>query len=197
MGVLYHYSSLVHLPPIIRDGLSEGEVSVPNPRGRTTAVSLTSQTDYERLFLWGKPERDPHKTAVRYACHLEDGDDKQEPARSAWRQLNVPPKYLKQRLDPLGQAKWWYFYHGVIPPGQFTVEFWGRRGYVPVPPGALSRIAAEVELARGFFEFFVQPGKPLDLFMKLKNPADTAPLWLMEEAFPADRFLSDSSTQTD
>jgi hypothetical protein len=190
MSILYHYSPLIHLPLILRDGLTTGEIAQPTLLDRkvATAVSLTSQTDHERLFFWGGTTSLAFKTAVRFVCDIPDGDSKLEPARSVWKRLNVPPKAVKL-LDSTGQSKWWFFYHGVIPPERFTVEFWGSKGYVPMTSEQLSPIVAEVSLVRDKFEFLVPPNEPWALDLRLKDESDQSPLWLLQEERPADRFL--------
>ncbi|HEX3314066.1 MAG TPA: hypothetical protein VHR72_04195 [Gemmataceae bacterium] len=192
MGIFYHYSPLFHLPPIVREGLSIGEIALPNLQDRKTAVSLTSQTDHDRLYFWGSSVSVPFKTAVRYVCHLDASDNKVESARSVWKRLDVSSRILK-KLDPNGQSKWWYFYHGVIPPERFAVELWGRHGYVPTTRDQLARIAAEVDNLRNKFELIVPPKEPWALDVRLKDESDKSPLWVLNEACPADRYLDDPS----
>lgn len=187
--VLYHYSPLVHLPPIIRVGLAHGEIAHPNPMVRLTAVSLTTQYDPDRLNCWANAGPDPVKTAVWYVCRLPAGDTRLEPARAAWKRLGVSPRAVKG-LDPYGQSKWWSFYHGAIPPAWFTVELRGRHGYVPVTGADLASAVAEVAVVRDRFEFVVPPEMPWGLAAVLKDESDQSPLWLLEEGYPADQLLS-------
>jgi hypothetical protein len=189
MSILYHYSCLLHLPPIIRGGLSIGEIAQPQLRHRkmANAVSLTSQTDHDRLFFWGGSTSIPFKTAVRYVCKITEGDSNLEPARNLWKRLSLPSKAIKT-FDPNGQSKWWYFYHGVIPPERFTVELWGSKGYVPLTSVQLPRIVSEMDVLRDEFEFIVPPDEPWTLDLKLKDESDKSPLWVLEESCPADRF---------
>ena len=196
MGILYHYSPLFNLPPIIREGLSIGEIAQPGSRDRTTAVSLTSQTDHDRLFFWGNGTSGPWQIAVRYVCQIAEGDNRLEPARSVWKRLNVSSKTVKG-LDPNGQSKWWYFYHGVISPERFTVELWGRHGFVPATSAQLSRIVTEVDILRDKFEFIVPPDEPWALDLKLKDQSDKSPSWVLKEAFPADRYSGANPARLD
>ena len=138
----------------------------------------------------GQGATTPSQTAVRYVCQIAEGNKSLEPARSVWKRLNVSSRILKS-LDPNGQSKWWYFYHGVIPPERFTVELWGRHGYVPATSAQLLRIVAEVETLRDKFEFIVPPDEPWALDLRLKDKSDKSPLWVLEEAFPADRYSSE------
>jgi hypothetical protein len=179
---LYHYSPLIHLPPILREGLWNGEIAQPDPRRHEVAVSLTTQTDPDRLVCWSTT--DPWKTAVRYVCQVADRDPRLEPARDAWQRLRVPPK-ARKALDPCGQSKWWYFYKGTIPVDQLTVQLRSEAGYVPVTD--LDRVVEAVSVERDKFHFVVPEGLPfiLDLVPKDK---DAPPSWILSEVFPAERF---------
>src|SRR2546421_122897 len=101
MPVLHHYSPLLHLPAILRDGLARGEIVRPGQRFEAEiVVSLTSQLDPERVHCWGSAAN-PLKTTVRYVCRLPDGDQRLEPYRQAWQRLAVP-KLWREHLDPKG-----------------------------------------------------------------------------------------------
>lgn len=155
------------------------------------AVSLTTQTDPDRLLCWGNAE-EHQKKAVRYVCEIAPGDPLLRPARAVWRELKVMRRFLRL-LDPRGQSKWWYFYRGVIPPEKFRVQLRGRDGYVDVPDTEVSRISREVAEVRDKFEFIVPRGRPWELFATLKNPGDESPLWLAHETHPAERYLTAST----
>jgi len=188
--VLFHYSPLFHLPPILHEGLSQGEIAQPDRTRREQAVSLTTQTDPERLVCWGKPgDEDEQKKAVRYVCDITDGDPLLRPARDVWRELKVPPQFLRA-LDSQGQSKWWYFYRGVIHRTNFRVQLRGKDGYFDVSDSELDRVRREVATVRGQFEFITPPGRPWELLVTLKNPADETPLWLFHETHPAERYLA-------
>lgn len=187
LPTLFHYSGVLHLPPICRDGLSRGEIARHDGKVDGTAVSLTTQTDPARLNCWAGPQ--PTKTAVRYTCRIPDGDPKLESALETWRRVGVPAKYVRENLNPHGQAKWWFFYHGIIPPDRFTVELWGKAGYVPVSGPELGRVVAEVATVREKFDFVVPPEMPWALAAVLKDESDESPLWVLDETHPADRYL--------
>src|SRR5262245_53393104 len=120
MMTLYHYTGLFHLSTILREGaLSRGEIAEPSLQRGEQAVSLTSQTDPDRVLCWG-PYPLPEKTSVRFVCLIPEGDSRLEPARMAWKRLRVGKQFLKA-LDHYGQSKWWYFCHGPIPSERFRV----------------------------------------------------------------------------
>src|SRR5262249_5588032 len=131
MPVLLHYSPLMHLPAILRGGLAKGEIARPGPRADgEVAVGLTTQTDPDRVHCWGGAAA-PLKTTVRYVCPLPDGDPRLEPCRQAWQRLAVPKRW-REHLDPKGESKWWYFWHGTIPLDGRDVQLRGKNGYVTV-----------------------------------------------------------------
>lgn len=186
MPVLYHYSPLLHLPSIMQGGLCRGEIVHPNPTVQRQAVSLTTQTDPERLACWGERTPLEMKTAVRYVCRLDDGDPRLEPARQTWKRLGVPPKFMRV-IDPLGQSKWWSFYHGVIGPERFTVQLRSGGGYVEPTADQLAAVVRAVADERGHYESVPHPEYPSVISYAPKDP-DASDYWLLEEVFPADRF---------
>jgi hypothetical protein len=187
MPTFFHYSPLFHLPVILADGLCFGEIAHHDLTRRQQAVSLTTQTDPDRLYCWGGDGQD-QKKAVRYRCEIPADDPLLRPARDVWRKLKVQPRFLKI-LDPYGQSKWWYFYRVVIPRTRFRVQLLGRSGYVDVSEPDLERLAGEVAVVRDAFELETPPDRPWDLLVRLKNPQDETPLWLYHETHPAERYL--------
>lgn len=187
MPILNHYTAVYTLPPIMAEGLRLGEIATNNVRSNHVAVSLTTQTDPDTLACWAGQQ--PHKTAVRLVCKINGGDARLEPALAAWKRLGVPPKFIRESLNPHGQAKWWYFYHGTIAPAEFAVELRGRNEYHPFP--SLDKVLTEVAAARDFYTFFVPDGFPWAQAVKLKNPeSEDGPgtNWIFNEVFPAERF---------
>jgi hypothetical protein len=141
--------------------------------------------------LWGQSTLIETKTAVRYECKIAVGDVSLEAARDVWKKLKMTPQTIKS-LDPNGQSKWWYFYHGKIMPELLKIELWGRDGYVPASTHQLSQIASEVGQLREKFEFIIPPNEPWALNVRLKDPKDKTPLWVLEETSPADRYPASS-----
>ena len=184
MPTLYHYSPMLHLPPILCEGLSKGEIAQPNPHRHEEAVSLTMQTDPDRLWCWGQRQSEPWKTTVRYVCRIDDDDPRLEPACDTWRQLGALPKFRKL-LDPCGQAKWWYFYRGTISADRFVVQLRGAEGYVTLTE--IDRVVEAVNIERDKFDFVVPEGMPFALDLVPKDDAAMAS-WILGDMFPADRF---------
>ncbi|QEL16858.1 hypothetical protein [Limnoglobus roseus] len=187
MPTLFHYSTLFHLPPILSSGLSVGEIA-SFTAARRSGVNLTTQTDPHQLNCWGGGQNEPKK-AVRYRCEVAADDPLLRPARAVWRDLGVTPRQMRA-LDPRGESKWWSVYFGVIPMQAIGVELRGRNGYVAVGEPDTARIATEVAILRDRFEFIVPPDEPWALDLRLKDPTDPSPFWVLREAYPADRFLA-------
>jgi hypothetical protein len=84
---LYHYSPLIHLPPILAEGLRLGEIAHHDLRRCDQAVSLTTQADPDRMWCWGVRGDLAFKAAVRYVCDIAGDDPLLRPAREVWREL--------------------------------------------------------------------------------------------------------------
>lgn len=50
MPHLFHYSPLIHLPPILAEGLYLGEIAHHDQTRALQAVSLTTQADPDRMY---------------------------------------------------------------------------------------------------------------------------------------------------
>jgi hypothetical protein len=179
MPTLYHYSALINLPAILREGLRLGEIAGQFDPG-AQAVSLTTQTDPVGMQLWGMEV--PNKTAVRFACAIPDGDARLEATRKAWKRLRVPKGFFKF-LDPAAQSRLWYFYHGVIAAERFVVQLRGRGGYVDATAEALAALAEE----EAKFQMVSPPGRPWVLEVSANDPA-YADYWYFTDEYPADRL---------
>jgi hypothetical protein len=181
---LYHYTGLLHLAEILREGLWRGEIARSDDPTQQ-AISLTAQTNPDSLFCWGR-EPCPEKTSVRFVCAIPGGDDKLEPARKVWDRLRVW-KQFKDVLAPFGQVKWWYFYHGLIPLDRLAVQFRGRAGYVDVSAEAMARVVPIVAAEREKYATYTPPDEPWALDVRTKDPA-YKDLWLLDDVFAAERF---------
>ncbi len=185
-STLYHYSPMCFLPTVLREGLWKGDVAHHDIRVQLTAVSLTTQTDPDRLSCWGQRDALSFKTAVRYVCHLRDEDlPKLEAQRETWKRLRFSREYMRS-LDPYGQAKWWYHFFGKIPREQFEVQLRGRSGYVTPPEAGLGRVSALVDEEHANYEFLSPLHAPGCMFVR--HLSDSQDQWLFTECYPAERF---------
>ena len=181
---LYHYSPILHLPAVLREGLCRGDVAHHDFRVQHQAVNLTTQADPDRLGHGATP----YKTGFRYVCRVPVSDmARLEPQRAMWWRLGVSEAIVR-RLDPHGHAKWWSHYFGVIPRGQFDAQLRGRAGYVAPTDADLARVSEAVEGERGHYEFVSPPDAPYLVFVR---PLDAVrDNWLLTDPFPADRLLA-------
>jgi hypothetical protein len=181
---LFHYSPLAHLPKILSEGLSKGDIAVPWRNVWQVAVSLTTQSDPDRTAFWIEPY--PFKMAVRYVCEIPSDDPKLEATRETWKRLKVPNNWIRV-YDSRGQAKWWYFYHGIIPPELFVVELRSQSGYVRPTPEERANVCMAIEAERQKHTFEADPAQPNLVYMVPTEPGYHSRL-LHEEGFPADLF---------
>jgi hypothetical protein len=117
---LYHYTALLYLPDIMREGLTRGEVPL-DLRGVLTGTSPS----HPNLTGSANPAGQDRargsaldKTKVRITVDVPDGD----PLLVRWLDLcrqHRTPRDLIRRLDRHGQGKFWWIYRGVIAPDWF------------------------------------------------------------------------------
>jgi hypothetical protein len=141
---LYHFTCLLHLPPILREGITMGEVPIPVSTDRfPSAPNLTTNPSPDAQ-LWmcnGKF----NKLRVRLTVDVPDGDGKLQSWTDTSKQHNIPRSWSR-RLDPTGQRKFWYIYWGVVPTAWITsVEVRDRLGYVPVAGDVLAGLVDRID----------------------------------------------------
>lgn len=151
--ILYHFTCWEHLPAILKEGLTRGDVPTSATEGVTAVWLTTDETplghglsdggqlpreEVEELYRMGKvPSPDvivetADKTEIRIAVEIS----------SLSSRLKKWDKWAKKRLDPhwlntLHQAdgeafETWWLHFGTIPPNKFAaVEVRGPNGYEP------------------------------------------------------------------
>ena len=185
MITLYHYTKLFNLPPILSDGLARGDVPHPDPSVREVAVNLTTQADPDTLNCWSRGMGRPRlHLAVRCVCPIDPADPLLEPARRAMDRLAVPPVF-RRRLDPSGQSKWWYLYHGVIPADRLVVQLRTPAGYVEPHARQLAELAARVAAERATYTVERHPVFPTAV-RYIRSAATSADEWLASAALLGD-----------
>jgi hypothetical protein len=160
--ILYHFTGLISLPPVLRDGIKKGEVPV-DPRKPRNAANLTTNSDPERNKHWNAGGA-IDKTKVRITVEM--------PVKSiiSWREVRekfkVDPKWAKA-LDPHGEGKnWWFAFNGVSPTQFRKLEIRDEEGVYQEWSGdkldeLVSRIAAEHSRAMEAAERKVVNGIPV------------------------------------
>src|SRR5947209_527584 len=110
--LLYHFTCLLHLPCILREGISRGEVPLSGQEVRQ-APSLTS--DPSPLALEWCALGSTDKTRVRLAVRVPAGDGRLQSWEEVCRQFGVGREWQRQ-LDTTGKrGKSWFVYWGVLP----------------------------------------------------------------------------------
>src|SRR5688572_3197610 len=99
---LYHFTCLMHLPEILRDGLATGQFPV-RPNLVLNAPAFTSNASPEAQHWVGVGLVD--KLKVRLEADVPD--DHREPWRQAVKRQKVDREFLR-RLDTHGQGKFWH-----------------------------------------------------------------------------------------
>jgi hypothetical protein len=143
---LYHFTCLLHLPRILRDGINQGQVPI-SPQMILNAPNLTTSgsPSAQRWAAGGCTD----KTKVRLTVSIPGGDERLEPWRDVCRRFRVE-KQWQRRLDPTGQGKFWHIYWGVVPPEWIeAVELRDGDAYAPCTGDELRDVLAAVEAERG------------------------------------------------
>lgn len=182
---LYHYTPLVNLPSIMAEGLSLGNVAIESATEKgPVAVSLTTQSDPDSLLCWGESRPAISRTQVRLACRLSPDDPKLERAADTWKRLSVSRRFL-DAFDSRGQRKWWFFYFGVIPATDLTIELRGRAGYAEPEPSILDRVVQIATQQRDNLDFDTRPGSSFGRGFQIRD-REQFEMAFMTDDFPAE-----------
>lgn len=122
---LYHFTSEYHLPHILKDGLSRGDVPLNPMEWGVNAVWLTDNPDPgNQDWKTGSPV---DKTAVMIEVELNVPNISLVKWSVYARKKKIDPQWYK-KLDETGggQSEHWWLYFGVIPPERFKVLKSGR-----------------------------------------------------------------------
>ena len=144
---LFHFTCLWHLPDILREGISKGEVPTGPERDftkRPNAVNLTLIGDRGSQQDWnGNNVFD--KTKVRLEVEWPDAGLKS--FCDMVREYNVSPQWVDE-IDPWKQRDKWFFVFGTITASQIreVCIFDGAvRNYVPVVGEDLTELVRQIE----------------------------------------------------
>jgi hypothetical protein len=115
---IFHFTNQINLPEILRDGIDRGEVPI-SPTDIRQAPNLTSSPN-ARAQAWAVDSNITDKTKMRLTVRIPGKDERLETWLSISRRLRSPT-WWQRRLDPTGQAKFWFVFWGTIPPEWITV----------------------------------------------------------------------------
>lgn len=139
---LYHYTALLNLPSILREGITKGEVPV-SPRRVMNAPNLTACRDGSKQSWVNGSVVDKRK--VRLTVSVPGGDANLEPWPITCARLSIAPRW-RRVLDPEGHGKNWRIYWGVVPPAWIAaVEILGPAGYAACSGAELREKVAAIE----------------------------------------------------
>jgi hypothetical protein len=151
--VLYHFTCRLCWHFIKQDGISKGEVPISRTK-RLQHPNLTSNPEP----LAQKWENGPgaNNVAVRISVEIPPGDQKLISWRDFAERHHIDRRWYRD-LDRSGgwEARNWWIYEGVIPPGWFRKVDFLDDG---VTSGFEKRLLAEAEKSVSFDEFLERMG---------------------------------------
>ncbi len=119
---LYHYTCLLWLPGILREGFLANGTTADCP---VKGANFTTSTSREAQ-AWGMGSA-ADKTQVRLTAEVPQ--DKLVTQRDLWKRYRIK-RQVRDILDPHGQSKFWYIYLGQLPPTSIVaVELATKVGY--------------------------------------------------------------------
>jgi hypothetical protein len=168
---LSHFTSLVFLPAILRDGLTKGEVPL-RPGKALNAANFTSNPNPHALHWAVLGPLD--KSRVR--LEVDVPDDRLEPWRAAMLRLKVNKGYMRD-LDTQGQGKFWYFYWGTVLPSRIlSVDVREGQDYRPRSGSDLDALIADINTELLHLEF----GRREDGVPLIRRKDGTRKSWLYD-----------------
>ena len=174
---LYHFTCLKHLPAILQDGITQGEVPTgpePDPTKRPNAPNLTlvgdrqPQQDWNRGNVWDK-------TRVRLVVELP-GEELTSFAEVV-RIYDISQSWV-ERIDPLHQRDKWFFAFGGVAVEQIKeVQVFDepRAEYVPVSGNDLADLIQRINVETKTLRLVRFPNGTMGVFIK---DGDTS--WLLD-----------------
>lgn len=144
---LFHYTSMLHAPLILRDGLAKGDVPT-SPDTGFNGVWFTLDENPARQ-TWSSGTRmimngqvmPLDKTRVRVRVTF----DKKDPALFNWgilaQRIGIDHEYFRWlNISGGGDGDTWFVFLGKIPASRFDgVDFWNEYEWVPLDPAWLPR----------------------------------------------------------
>lgn len=143
---LYHFTALIHLPRILREGITRGEVPVsPNtPVTQLCAPNLTTNPNpVDQHWCFGCPI---NKTKIRLTVDV--ADEKLTSFRQVKEKYKMKASWIKI-LDCSYERRHWYFAFGGVPVEQITkIEMLDNGAYRELAPEELRELVARIEEER-------------------------------------------------
>ena len=144
---LYHFTALMHLPAILREGLRIGMVPI-NPTvsvAQINAPNLTTNPDPAAQSCWCGGGI-VNKTKIRMT--VEVPDDKLTSFRQIMQKYKMRNSWVKL-LDPYYERPHWYFAFDGVPVEHITkIEILEGRAYRELPSDELQALSARIDRER-------------------------------------------------
>lgn len=144
---LFHYTALLYLPSIIREGINRGEV--PIPRDIRTLVDnaanlTTNPNDADQTRIWAEGRLD--KTKIRITVDVDQSE------LVTFRQLreryDLTAKWWKH-VAPIEERKHWFYAFGGVQPAQFcSIKLRTDAAYKLLDDDALSNLISRITAER-------------------------------------------------
>ncbi|GDY07637.1 hypothetical protein LBMAG52_11230 [Planctomycetia bacterium] len=144
----YHYTCLLWLPSIMREGIKNGEIpvdpAIPYQQSKLATNLSTNGNREDQLRIWAVGCFD--KTRIRLTV------DVQERELINYRQLrerfSIRAKWAKL-LAPIQERKHWFYAFGGVPTEKISgVELWNEGRYAPIAGADLDKLIAAIEAER-------------------------------------------------
>ncbi len=113
---LYHFTGLLHLPPILKDGITKGEFPVDYYKV-LQYPNLTKEKNPLSNTVWSQGST-IDKTKIRLTCNVEEKNLKNQ--LSYWKELKVGKQFIKD-IDKYGESYNWYIYLETITPNMISL----------------------------------------------------------------------------
>jgi hypothetical protein len=143
---LYHFTNLMNLPAILREGILRGEVPVTpyTSIAQLNAPNLTANPNPADQRCWCRGAT--NKTKIRLTVEIPN--DKLTSFRQVQKKYRMKSGWVKA-LDPSYERRHWFFAFGGVPVQQITkVEILDNGAYRELAPEELCALVAGIEQER-------------------------------------------------
>jgi len=143
---LYHFTALMHLPAILREGIRRGEVPVTpyTPPAKLHAANLTTNPNPTDQRCWCRGIL--NKTKIRLTVEVHS--DKLTSFRQVQKKYRMRSKWVKA-LDPSYERRHWFFAFGGVSVQQIAkVEIFDDGVYRELAPDELRALVDRIEEER-------------------------------------------------
>lgn len=142
---LYHYTCLLWLPSIMREGIKNGDIPIDRTiqyqQRKLAANFSTNGNRKDQLRIWAVGCCD--KTRIRLTVDVPERD------LINYRQLrerfSIQAKWQKG-LAPMQERKHWFYAFGGVPTEKISgVEMWNDGQYAPIAGADLDKLICDIE----------------------------------------------------